>query len=280
MFDHARFLAALTVVQDCSPFAIAPPIPHLHPFDCLESTNQTLWQLIAAGAPVETAVIATQQQRGRGQWGRQWVSPPGGLYLSIGLTPNLPVSDSAQLTIATAWGIATALREIPGRLSGVANKVPVQLKWLNDLVLQGQKLGGILTETHLQNGQITQAVVGIGLNWANPVPAPGIALKTWLEEQSIPLIESLELLTAITLLGALSGYHQWNHVGVTDMLPRYLDLLVNLGQSIDVLDQPGIIVGVSPTGELQVRLSNSLETKNCEESDIYLKPGAIQLGYS
>ena len=280
MFDSVRFLAALAVVQDCSPFAIVPPLPHLYPFDRLDSTNQTLWQLIAQGEPVNTAVIAAQQQQGRGQWGRSWLSPPGGLYLSLGLTPHLPVADGAQITLATAWGIATALREIPGRLSGVMNKVPVQLKWLNDLVLQGHKLGGILTETHLQGGYITQAVVGIGINWQNPVPEPGIALKTWLQEQPVPLIESLEMLTAITLVGALSGYHQWQQVGVVDMLPRYLDLLVNLGQSVTVSGELGRVVGVLPTGELQVRLCAMTQRGDRDHVDLYLQPGSIQLGYS
>jgi BirA family transcriptional regulator, biotin operon repressor / biotin---[acetyl-CoA-carboxylase] ligase len=280
MLNQARFLATLGVVQECSPFAIAPPLPRLYPFDCLESTNQTLWQLLAQGEPANTAVIAAQQQRGRGQWGRQWSSPPGGLYLSLGLTPHLPVADCAQLTLATAWGIATALREIPGRLSGVMNKVPVQLKWLNDLVLQGRKLGGILTETHLQGGYIAQAVVGIGINWENPVPESGITLKTWLQEQPVPLIESLEMLTAITLVGALSGYHQWQHVGAMEMLPRYLDLLVNLGQSVTVAGKSGVVVGVLPTGELQVRLCAAEQCYDRETVDLYLQPGAIQLGYS
>ncbi len=280
MFDQTRFLAALAVVQECSPFAIAPPLPRLHSYACLESTNQTLWQLIAQGEPVNTAVIAAQQQRGRGQWGRQWSSPAGGLYLSIGLAPHLPVADCAQLTLSTAWGISTALREIPGRLSGVLNKVPVQLKWLNDLVLQGRKVGGILTETHLQGEYISQAVVGIGINWENPVPEPGINLKTWLQEQAVPLIESLEMLTAITLVGALSGYHQWNHSGVIEMLPRYLDLLVNLGQSVTVSGKSGVVVGVTPTGELQVRLGAAAHQDDRENVDLYLKPGSIQLGYS
>jgi BirA family transcriptional regulator, biotin operon repressor / biotin---[acetyl-CoA-carboxylase] ligase len=279
MFDHSRFLAASAVVQACSPFAIVPSMPTLQTFEQLESTNQTLWQLIAQGAPTATAVIAAQQHRGRGQWGRQWSSPLGGLYLSLGLTPNLPIAEGAQLTLAIAWGIATALREIPGRLSGGMNKVPVQLKWLNDLVLQGRKLGGILTETHLQGELITQAVVGIGINWVNPVPEPGIALKTWLQEQPMPLIESLEMLTAITLVGALSGYHQWQCSGITDMLPRYLDLLVNLGQSVTVSGRSGVVVGVMPTGDLKVRLSALAATRDQENLDLYLKPGAIQLGY-
>jgi BirA family transcriptional regulator, biotin operon repressor / biotin---[acetyl-CoA-carboxylase] ligase len=224
-------------------------------------------------------VIAAQQSAGRGQWGRQWSSPLGGLYLSLGLTPNLPVQHAAQLTLCTAWGIATAFREIPGRLNQGANNIPVQIKWPNDLVLQGRKLGGILTETRMQGEILTQAVVGIGMNWLNPVPDTGINLNSWFQEQSHRSIESLEMLIAITLTGALSGYQHWQQFGMVAMLPRYLDLLVNLGQSVVVEGQPGTIVGVLPTGELQISIPAPLGQEDSLNHELCVKPGSIQIGY-
>ncbi|MEQ8956672.1 MAG: biotin--[acetyl-CoA-carboxylase] ligase, partial [Coleofasciculus sp. C2-GNP5-27] len=130
-------------------------------FDSLSSTNQTLWELLDRGTTLPTVVIAAQQTAGRGQWGRQWQSAPGGLYLSLALTTNVEACDSAQLTMCSAWGIAMALR---------CYGIPVLIKWHNDLLLLGYKLGGILTETRLSQGQITKAVIGVGINWSNPVP--------------------------------------------------------------------------------------------------------------
>jgi len=130
-------------------------------FETLPSTNQTLWQLIDQGAPGGTVVVARQQTAGRGQWGREWQSSLGGLYLSIALNVNLAAEDAAQLTMGSAWGIATALRGLG---------IPVEIKWPNDLILMGKKLGGILTETRVQQGKIVKAVVGVGINWDNLVP--------------------------------------------------------------------------------------------------------------
>jgi len=187
----------------------------LYWFDTLASTNSTLWELLNQGAGAGTTVIAAQQQAGRGQWGRQWQSFPGGLYLSVAVAPNLAAPQGQQLTLCSAWGIATTLRQY---------SLPIQLKWPNDLLLHGRKLGGILTETHLRQGQITTAVIGVGLNWANPVPDIGINLKSVLTNQPTPAIDSLERLAAITLEGLELGYQQWQS-GLKTLLPDYLKLL-------------------------------------------------------
>lgn len=240
----------------------------LYVFDSLPSTNQTLWELFNQGAPTGTLVIAAQQTAGRGQWGRQWRSTIGGLYLSIAFTPNLQASDSAQLTLCSAWGIATALRSYD---------IPVFLKWPNDLLLQGRKLGGILTETRVQQGQITKAVIGVGINWSNDVPETGITLRSFCEEQFSLSITSLEMLAAIVLEGLHFGYQRWSEQGLESLLSSYLELLDNLGGHVSVDGKPGVITGVTPTGELRVCLNSFNSTEIA--SEICLKPGTISLGY-
>lgn len=287
----------------------------LHIFETLASTNQTLWELLNQGATTGTVVIAAQQTAGRGQWGRQWQSTRGGLYLSVALAPNLPASNSAQLTMCSAWGIATALR---------VYNIPVFLKWPNDLMLLGRKLGGILTETRVQQGQITKAVVGVGINWSNCVPETGINLQAFLKSvtpekvssyqaygsdfyQSMgtgnptgcnqqPLVPSncllnsvtsLEMLAAIILEGLNFGYQRWSEQGIETFLPSYLQLLEALGKQVIVDGNPGIITGVTSTGELRVCL-NSLNSKqttvgsaiaSTSSTEICIKPGTISLGY-
>jgi BirA family biotin operon repressor/biotin-[acetyl-CoA-carboxylase] ligase len=251
-------------------------------FDTLPSTNQMLWQLLDQGEPPGTTVIAKQQTSGRGQWGRQWLSNTGGLYLSYAIQPHLPISQSAQLTFSSAWGIATVLR---------SRGIPVQLKWPNDLILAQRKLGGILTETKIHQGAIVKAVIGVGLNWANPVPETGINLQSYLENQSSAPISSLEDLTNITLKGLITGYDHLCTEGMDTLLLAYQELLINIGHQVSIDGKQGVITGVAPTGELRLKLNppplaphsggvgGVTHQVPSSESEIYLKPGTISLGY-
>lgn len=241
-----------------------PPLD-VHLFDTVASTNTAVWRLLDEGTEAGTVAIALQQLAGRGQWGRQWCSPVGGLYLSIALEPDLAIEHSAHLTLATVWGIATALRD---------RALPVQIKWLNDLVVDGYKLGGILTETRLQQGRITQAVIGVGINWRNPVPATGINLEM-VQAQHTRTIDSLESLAAIVLLGCLGGYTHWQHQGVCSLVTSYQTLMTDLGRAIQVEGTTGEILGIASTGELHVRLAANAT----DQRDRYLPPGSIGLGY-
>lgn len=268
-FDRQKFSKALDIVKQN--YHQEPTINNqtftLHLFDTLPSTNQKLWQLIEQGAPPGTVVIAREQQAGKGQWGRQWYSPPGGLYLSMSLTPNLAAKQGAQLTMSTAWGIAQTLRQIG---------IPVYLKWPNDLVISKYKLGGILTETRIQQERITKAVIGVGINWINPVPETGINLQSFLEKHP-GLITSLEMLAALTLTGIISGYNLWQKEGITALLPSYEKLLNNINSPIEINGQPAVIVGVSENGDLRVRVNSAEETT---PSEIHLPVGTISLGYA
>lgn len=249
----------------------------VHLFDTLPSTNQTLWNLIAQGSGSGTVVIATQQTAGRGQWGRQWYSPTGGLYLSVAIAPNLPAPQSYQLTLSSAWGIATALRD---------RGILVNLKWPNDLILCERKLGGILTETKVHAGRITYAVVGVGINWANPVPETGISLRSFLANQPETSITSLEMLAAVTLLGITSGSQCFLREGIDNLLPSYHNLLTSMGRVVSVNGQFGTIVGITSTGELRVRIDTGKSDDYLEKAansldapEICFKPGTISLGY-
>lgn len=285
-FNRQQFTETLAVVQcqsatlpqsgvesnreqggNCSRFETRGLDFSLHIFETLASTSQTLWDLLAQGATPGTVVIATEQTAGRGQWGRQWQSRRGGLYLSLALAPNLPAQLAPHLTLGSAWGIATALRE---------KGIPVSLKWPNDLVLSGRKLGGILTETRVQQGKITKAVVGVGINWINSVPETGINLQSFLENHPTASITSLEMLAAITLVSIVSGYQYWQQETIETLLSSYENLLTNLGQKVIVDGQPGVVVGICASGDLKVRINPSTVAPPV---DICLEPGTISLGY-
>ena len=261
-----------------------PLIPDIHIYDELESTNQTLWDLMEQGAKAGTVAIARQQTAGKGQWGRQWTSAIGGLYLSFALEPSIPVHHSPHLILSTVWGVALALR---------ACQLPVSIKWPNDLVVEQSpaqlyKLGGILTETRITGQSIHQAVIGIGLNGANPVPQPGINL---MNVPSPEPLDSLNKLAAIAIYGIRSGWYRLQSGGIEAMLKDYNQLLVHRDRWVEIewegRSQWVRVLGVTSTGHLRAQLTHekteqftgtsSPPSSSIEE--IRIPPGMIQLGY-
>ncbi|WP_072016419.1 biotin--[acetyl-CoA-carboxylase] ligase [Neosynechococcus sphagnicola] len=244
-------------------------------FEQLPSTNRTLWEHLDQGATSGTIVIALEQTAGRGQWGRQWQSPPGGLYLSLGLLLDLAIAQSARLTLGSAWGIATVLGDWG---------IPVQLKWPNDLLLGHHKLGGILTETRIHQGRISQAVIGVGINWCNAVPASGISLQSFLKAPEYTDCRfnrqppTLEFLAALVVQGLLTGYQTWQQPDIAPLLIAYEQLLTGLGAAIVVEGEPGVILGVTASGALRVGLDPPRKG-DLTGSELHLQPGMISLGY-
>ncbi|MEL6496661.1 MAG: biotin--[acetyl-CoA-carboxylase] ligase [Cyanobacteria bacterium J06623_7] len=234
-------------------------------FDRLTSTNTKLWSILDSGGTCPVGAIAGHQTAGKGQWGHSWVSHVGGLYLSVGLDVDLDLAYYPHLVMATAWGIASVLRHY---------QLPVTIKWLNDLILDCHKLGGIKIETRNQNHKLTQAVVGVGINWHNSVPAPGINLKSYYQNKQGDRISSLEELTAITTYGILWGYKYYLAVGIEQLLAKYLEICSSIGQQIDFNGCSGEVIGVTQKGKLKLKLRSPGAS-----SVIELVPGQVSLGY-
>ncbi len=126
-------------------------------FPVTASTNTVAAALAANGQKDGTVIIADSQTEGRGRRGRTWVSPPGrNLYLSIILRPCMQPKDAAMLTLLSAVACASAIQKL--------SSIPVSIKWPNDLMAAGKKIGGILTEMKTDAGRIDYAVIGIGIN--------------------------------------------------------------------------------------------------------------------
>jgi BirA family transcriptional regulator, biotin operon repressor / biotin---[acetyl-CoA-carboxylase] ligase len=238
----------------------------IHIFDTLTSTNDKLAQLLAEeNAPPGTVVIAKTQTAGRGQRGRTWNSAIGGLYLSMAICPDLLAINIHQLTVGLVWGIAYQLRQ---------QGIPVCIKWPNDLILADRKLGGILTQTRVFQGKIQQAIVGVGINYANPVESNAINLAPSKDCQpnygNIPI----ELLTSCTIRGIISGYKRCTPATLDRLLSDYLELLNARGHSVIVNGKLGTVLGISPQGELHIGFTTATET-----TETYFLPGTFTLGY-
>jgi BirA family transcriptional regulator, biotin operon repressor / biotin---[acetyl-CoA-carboxylase] ligase len=127
-------------------------------YKSVDSTNDTAAALCLSRKPAGgTVIVADTQEKGRGRLGRQWISPPGlNIYMSIVLVPSIGPKDATLLTVLSAVACTKALRERCG--------VDISIKWPNDLMIKGKKVGGILTETRVDHDRIAWAVIGIGIN--------------------------------------------------------------------------------------------------------------------
>ncbi|MBX6332298.1 MAG: biotin--[acetyl-CoA-carboxylase] ligase [Gemmatimonadaceae bacterium] len=169
-------------------------LPRVELYESVPSTMDVAHALGAAGAMAGTLVLAEQQTAGRGRAGRQWASAVGsGIWLTLLERPNDP-SAIDLLTIRLGLRAARALDRFAPR--------PVQLKWPNDLYVQGGKLAGILVETRWRDRRIDWVAIGVGLNVRPPEAMPHAAA---LRGDAARLEVLAELLPALRAAAAARG---------------------------------------------------------------------------
>ena len=135
----------------------------LEVYPAVTSTNTLLKARAEQGEAAGLALIAAAQTQGRGRMGRSFYSPPdSGLYLSLLLRPTAPAGEAVRMTACAAVAVAEAIETLSGR--------ETQIKWVNDVLVDGRKVCGILTEAALdcESGTLHYLVVGIGVNTAVP----------------------------------------------------------------------------------------------------------------
>jgi BirA family biotin operon repressor/biotin-[acetyl-CoA-carboxylase] ligase len=135
----------------------APPLPHIRALTSVTSTSDIAWAWADAGCPEWTVVLAEEQVRGRGRFGRTWHSPRGaGLLMSVVLHPPVDAIGSAHLTALGALAAAEAVEQF-GPLA--------RIQWPNDVVVGDRKIAGVLVE---RRGSAAACVLGVGLNVSTP----------------------------------------------------------------------------------------------------------------
>ena len=129
--------------------------------DVTVSTNEDI-KALAADAPEFTVAVARRQTGGKGRLSRAFFSPEGGLYFSVLLRPSFSAEACLKITTAAACAAARAIETVTGKETGI--------KWVNDIYVSGKKVCGILTEGAFdaENGALTFAVLGVGINVAAP----------------------------------------------------------------------------------------------------------------
>ena len=131
---------------------------HLHHFYKIASTNTAAMSAAAEGAPEGSVFLSEEQTAGRGRGANSWQSPRStGIYCSVVLRPALPPSEVLPLSLAAGLAVRSAIQQVDSRVSP-------DLKWPNDLLIDGKKICGILTEMNAEATRVRYLVVGVGIN--------------------------------------------------------------------------------------------------------------------
>ena len=217
----------------------------------VDSTNTWGKRLAEEGAPHGTLVVADEQTQGRGRRGRSWQSPKGtNISMTLILRPDLEPARASMLTIVMGLSVAQGLKELL--------KLPVQIKWPNDAVLNGHKLCGILTEMSAQIDYINYVVVGTGINVNLPeVPEELKDIATSLLIETGRRVNRAEVIGAV-LRAFARNYESFLVAGdLTGLLNAYNEILANRDRQVRVLDpkEPyeGVALGINARGELLVK---------------------------
>ncbi|HTU57432.1 MAG TPA: biotin--[acetyl-CoA-carboxylase] ligase [Polyangiales bacterium] len=221
------------------------------------STNDDARAAGDAGASAGHVVVADAQTSGRGSRGRSWASPPGtDLYLSILERLPVPLSELPPLTLAVGLGVAEAVDELLQSGAPAA-----QVKWPNDVQIQGKKCAGILVEASTGSPQGDAVVIGIGLNVNRTLFPPELtdnATSLSLQNlQGTPLDRSRAL--QVLLQHVEQRVDDFVRHGAPATVRALTPRLALLGRAARCDDQTGVVRGVAESGALLFETAHGLE---------------------
>ena len=222
-----------------------------------DSTNTRAKQLAEEGKPHGTLVCAERQTGGKGRRGRAWSSPPGeAIYMTLLLRPEIRPVHASMLTLVMGLAAAKACNETLYKKLG-ENAPKVHVKWPNDLVLEGRKLAGILTEMSAEVDYINYVVIGIGINVnMHHFPEEVEKMANSLYQASGHTLSRAEL-TACCMKHFEECYNRFAVTeDISGLREDYESLLVNMNEQVRVLDPGheymGKALGINDKGELLV----------------------------
>ena len=235
-------------------------------YETLDSTNQEAKRLLAAGEPCPMLLLTEEQTAGRGRRGRGFYSPAGeGLYMTLALQPRAALSQATLLTAAAAVAVAQSVEALTA--------LACQIKWVNDVYLDGKKLCGILTEASgsFEADTLSSVCAGIGVNVRTrdfPEELAGRACSLWPRAVSR---NRLAAEIAVRLLNFAAD------LGAREFLEEYRRRSLVLGKAVaftrDSGERRALAVGIGENGELIVRYDDGRE-EALNAGEVRLLPGA------
>lgn len=233
----------------------------IHTYSEIDSTNVKAFALASEGAPEGTLVIAESQSKGKGRLGRRWYSVPGkGLNVSMILRPQIMPSSAPGLTMVTAVAMAEALEQ-----SGLSS---YEIKWPNDIIVDGRKAAGILSEIKTGPDVIDFIVIGFGINLnSEPSDYPeeirdiACSIKDHVKTE----IDRCEFLGKF-LINFETHYFNYIEKGFKDILDLWIDKsgIINKKIKVSLINGSftGIVKGVGDDGNLIVHTEDGIRMVN------------------
>tara|TARA_Y100000590_G_scaffold217715_1_gene246528 strand:- start:6018 stop:7019 length:1002 start_codon:yes stop_codon:yes gene_type:complete len=127
-------------------------------FDEIDSTQDFALQLSTNNKENGTIIIAEKQKHGKGRLDRKWYSPDGGIWLSIIIHPKFEISDTTIIPLLVSLALCESIKKKYG--------IKTNVKWPNDITINGKKVAGMLIDTTIQGNKIENLVLGVGINFA------------------------------------------------------------------------------------------------------------------
>ncbi|NQT22777.1 MAG: biotin--[acetyl-CoA-carboxylase] ligase [Candidatus Omnitrophica bacterium] len=224
----------------------------IYSYEKIDSTNAVAYDLAEKGAKEGVVVIAEEQKKGKGRIGRTWVSPPGGIYLSCIIRPRLTPNEIEEFTLVAALCISNSIRDVTGLQS--------QIKWPNDILVNGKKVCGILTEMKAEIDRIDFMILGIGINVnTNDKNLPPNA--TSLKKELKKTVSRIDLVRKL-LFNLEKEYTIFRKEGFSNIRDKIKTLSATLGRRIKVTTADKIYEGeaidIDEQGALILRLDTGI----------------------
>ena len=213
----------------------------IHYFREVSSTMDVARELAKKGAEEGTIVIAEVQTHGRGRLSREWLSPEGGIYFTLILRPRISPAYAPRINLMAAVAVAATLRKLFG--------LNAQLKWPNDVLIEGKKVCGILAEMDAEMDVVNFVNIGIGINANISIPRFG-KTATSLRDALGRAISRKEFLRALLL-----EIERWLPLLMTaDLLEEWKKLSATLNREVRVMslgeEVEGQAIDIDATGAL------------------------------
>ena len=224
-------------------------------YKSLDSTNTLAKQKIKkCHAPEGTIIVANVQTSGKGRKNRTWYSPEGGLWFSVILYPDIPPQQGMLITMISSISIAQAIKEI--------TSLKPLIKWPNDILINGKKVCGILTELDAEMDRINYSVVGIGLNVNNTLDDVLKKKATSLSKETKTKVSLVKLMRCIIkyLDKNYGKFVSGDYLYIKDLWFLYSDII---GREILVRDEniitKGLVSDVDKDGCLILKTNTGIK---------------------
>jgi len=239
----------------------------------LTSTNDQAKKIVNENTNIEngTVVITEKQTNGKGRQGRNWVSPEkSGVYFSIILKPNITPMETPQITLITGIAVANAINKITKLKSGI--------KWPNDVIINGKKVCGILTEMTAEVDKVKYVIVGIGINvnndkFENIIKDKATSLKI---ESGINLKRADVIAAVIEEFEVLYKIYA-DKKDFSLFIDRYKKLCLNMNKQVKAVFKDrqitGTVCDIGQNGQLIIKTSNDTVSIISGEVSLTLKDG-------